>query len=278
MSPPWLGSPSARRTSSTWAARSCARSRGATTACGTATCRAGRARTSATRSRRRAAAAGPWAARTAYNRGQILYRAAEALESRGDDFGAWSAPRSRRRRDRRARALRGLDRQAAAGARRGEPRGGAVPVLLAAGADRRGRHGRARGARAARAGGRAGAGAGGRQHGRGGAVGGARRWRARPGRGAGRLGRAGRGGEPALGPARGAGGGAGRAPGPERDRRRVRATPSWARRSTELAAESVTRVSATRLRRRAYEDAVADALGRLEAVTELKTAWHPVGA
>ncbi len=29
-------------------------------------------------------AAGPWAARTAYNRGQILYRAAEALESRTD--------------------------------------------------------------------------------------------------------------------------------------------------------------------------------------------------
>jgi acyl-CoA reductase-like NAD-dependent aldehyde dehydrogenase len=29
-------------------------------------------------------AAGPWAARTAYNRGQVLYRAAEALESRGD--------------------------------------------------------------------------------------------------------------------------------------------------------------------------------------------------
>jgi acyl-CoA reductase-like NAD-dependent aldehyde dehydrogenase len=29
-------------------------------------------------------AAGPWAARTAYNRGQILYRGAEALESRGD--------------------------------------------------------------------------------------------------------------------------------------------------------------------------------------------------
>ena len=32
-------------------------------------------------------AAGPWAARTAYNRGQILYRAAEALESRGEDLG-----------------------------------------------------------------------------------------------------------------------------------------------------------------------------------------------
>jgi acyl-CoA reductase-like NAD-dependent aldehyde dehydrogenase len=43
-------------------------------------------------------AAGPWAARTAYNRGQILYRAAEALESRRaqliavlDDRGAGSA-------------------------------------------------------------------------------------------------------------------------------------------------------------------------------------------
>jgi acyl-CoA reductase-like NAD-dependent aldehyde dehydrogenase len=32
-------------------------------------------------------AAGPWAARTAYNRGQILYRAGEALESRGDTLG-----------------------------------------------------------------------------------------------------------------------------------------------------------------------------------------------
>jgi acyl-CoA reductase-like NAD-dependent aldehyde dehydrogenase len=44
-----------------------------------------------------------------------------------------------------------------------------------------------------------------------------------------------------------------------------------------MAAESVTRVrhaGATR----SYADAVADALGRLEAVTELKTAWHPVGA
>src|SRR5690348_1982709 len=32
-------------------------------------------------------AAGKWAARTAYNRGQILYRAAEALESRAAEFG-----------------------------------------------------------------------------------------------------------------------------------------------------------------------------------------------
>ena len=30
---------------------------------------------------------GPWSARTAYNRGQILYRAAEALESRATDLG-----------------------------------------------------------------------------------------------------------------------------------------------------------------------------------------------
>src|ERR671932_2485146 len=41
-------------------------------------------------------AAGPWAARTAYIRGQILYRAAEALESRSDEFAvrigeAWAA-------------------------------------------------------------------------------------------------------------------------------------------------------------------------------------------
>ena len=33
-------------------------------------------------------AAAPWAARTAYNRGQILYRAAEALESRAAEIGA----------------------------------------------------------------------------------------------------------------------------------------------------------------------------------------------
>ncbi len=44
-----------------------------------------------------------------------------------------------------------------------------------------------------------------------------------------------------------------------------------------LAAESVTRVrhaGATT----SYEAATADALNRLEAVTELKTAWHPIGA
>jgi acyl-CoA reductase-like NAD-dependent aldehyde dehydrogenase len=44
-----------------------------------------------------------------------------------------------------------------------------------------------------------------------------------------------------------------------------------------LASESVTRVRHARPTT-GYEEAVRDALGRLEAVTELKTAWHPVGA
>lgn len=53
--------------------------------------------------------------------------------------------------------------------------------------------------------------------------------------------------------------------------------PELAAEIDRLAAESVTRV------RRAeptagYEQATADPLSRLEAVTELKTAWHPIGA
>jgi acyl-CoA reductase-like NAD-dependent aldehyde dehydrogenase len=44
-----------------------------------------------------------------------------------------------------------------------------------------------------------------------------------------------------------------------------------------LAAESVTRVRHARPTT-SYEEAVRDPLSRLEAVTELKTAWHPVGA
>jgi acyl-CoA reductase-like NAD-dependent aldehyde dehydrogenase len=44
-----------------------------------------------------------------------------------------------------------------------------------------------------------------------------------------------------------------------------------------LASESVTRVRHSRPTT-GYEEAVRDALSRLEAVTELKTAWHPVGA
>jgi hypothetical protein len=44
-----------------------------------------------------------------------------------------------------------------------------------------------------------------------------------------------------------------------------------------LAAESVTRVRHTSASTD-YESATADPLSRLEALTELKTAWHPVGA
>ena len=44
-----------------------------------------------------------------------------------------------------------------------------------------------------------------------------------------------------------------------------------------LAADSVTRVRHA-APTPSYEEAVRDALGRLEAVMELKTAWHPVGA
>ena len=107
-------------------------------------------------------AAGPWAARTAYNRGQILYRAAEALESRADAIGR---ARRDRRRGRRARPLRGLDRQAARRPGRRQPGRHALPVLLAARADRRGRRGGARRAAAARPRRRDRARAGGRQHG-----------------------------------------------------------------------------------------------------------------
>ena len=81
-----------------------------------------RARTCATPSSRPREARSPgWARATAYNRGQILYRLAEMMEAR-------SAPTSREvctgdarevdARDRSRRLLRGLDRQARAGARR----------------------------------------------------------------------------------------------------------------------------------------------------------------
>jgi len=53
--------------------------------------------------------------------------------------------------------------------------------------------------------------------------------------------------------------------------------PSLAAGIDELAAESVTRVRHA-APSGSYAAAVADALSRLEAVTELKTAWHPVGA
>ena len=44
-----------------------------------------------------------------------------------------------------------------------------------------------------------------------------------------------------------------------------------------ISAESVTRVRHADPTR-SYALATADALSRLEAVTELKTAWHPIGA
>jgi acyl-CoA reductase-like NAD-dependent aldehyde dehydrogenase len=50
--------------------------------------------------------------------------------------------------------------------------------------------------------------------------------------------------------------------------------------STELGrlgAETIKRVR-HRAGAMSYDDAVADALGRIDALTELKTAWHPVGA
>jgi acyl-CoA reductase-like NAD-dependent aldehyde dehydrogenase len=55
------------------------------------------------------------------------------------------------------------------------------------------------------------------------------------------------------------------------------AGPELAAGIDELAAESVTRVRHA-APTNSYEAAAADALSRLEAVTELKTAWHPVGA
>ena len=46
----------------------------------------------------------------------------------------------------------------------------------------------------------------------------------------------------------------------------------------KLAAESVTRVRHATPATESYAAATADPLSRLEALTELKTAWHPVGA
>ncbi|HEV7845446.1 MAG TPA: aldehyde dehydrogenase family protein [Thermoleophilaceae bacterium] len=55
------------------------------------------------------------------------------------------------------------------------------------------------------------------------------------------------------------------------------AAPALAAEIDRLAAESVTRVRHTPPAT-SYATATADPLSRLEAVTELKTAWHPVGA
>ena len=86
------GSPCARPTSCTWAGRSRAPSRaaptrsGPTTAASSPTPRWPRARTPATRWSRPRKAFPGWSAATAYNRGQVLYRVAELLEGRRDQF------------------------------------------------------------------------------------------------------------------------------------------------------------------------------------------------
>ena len=53
--------------------------------------------------------------------------------------------------------------------------------------------------------------------------------------------------------------------------------PTLAREVDKLASESVTRVRHA-VPATSYEAATGDPLSRLEALTELKTAWHPVGA
>ena len=86
---------------------------------GRRTSRAPPARTSATPSAPRAARSPSWAAMTAYNRGQVLYRIAEMLEARRAEFAELcSRPRRGRALDRPPRLVRRLGRQAAAGARR----------------------------------------------------------------------------------------------------------------------------------------------------------------
>ena len=111
---------------------------------------------------RRARRSGP--GMTAYNRGQVLYRVAEMLEARAAELAELCGGREEvERADRPRRLVRGLDRQARAGARRREPGRRAVLQLHRARADRRRRHRRAGRARAARARLAARAGARGRQ-------------------------------------------------------------------------------------------------------------------
>ena len=73
-----------------------------------------------------------WSGATAYNRGQILYRVAEMLEGRRDQFitevraaeggSAGAAADHRRRRDRSLGVVRGVDRQDRPGVRQRESR------------------------------------------------------------------------------------------------------------------------------------------------------------
>ena len=280
---PYLGSSgdrraarrSARLTSCGSAARSCARSPGATTS---------RRRGSTSRERSRKdvreavaaarKAAGPWAARTAYNRGQILYRAAEALESRAALMGV-ARDRGRRRRSTCCSTTRAgptRSRRCSAGSTRSRRLScrSRCPSRPASSESSRPTRRRCSGwSRSSR----------------------------RPSPPATQWSRScpsplrspawisrrcwasrhsGGRREPAVGPARRAC----RALGAHRDLNAIVDAAGDAELSAELdklAAETIKRVrhgaAAT-----SYEDAVGDALERIEAVTELKTAWHPVGA
>ncbi len=92
-----------------------------------------------------------WAKATAYNRGQVLYRLAEMVEARAAEFAELCTGREGGRAvDRPDRLVRRLGRQAAAGARRLEPRRRPVLQLHDPRADRRRRRARARRAAAPR--------------------------------------------------------------------------------------------------------------------------------
>ena len=146
----------ARPTSSTSGGRSRARSRGARTWSAPRTARrsptpsAAHARTCAMRSRAARSAFPGWGGRTAMNRGQVLYRVAELMEGRRDQFVAEvAAAEGLSRRGADEQVDRAIDRwvwyagwadKIAPGAGHREPGGGRLLRLHLPGGDRRGRH------------------------------------------------------------------------------------------------------------------------------------------
>ena len=138
---------------------------------------------------------GKWAAMTAYNRGQVLYRVAEVMEGRHVQFceevdaqeglSGGQGPRRRRRRHRPLGLVRRVDRQARRRPRWREPGRRPVLRLLDARADRRRRRPGAAAVVPARPGERARAGPRRRQHHRAGDVEGAPAACGHPRRGAG---------------------------------------------------------------------------------------------
>ena len=193
--------------------------------------RAARARTCATpsgRARRAAGLAGPHGLQPRPDP-LPLRRGARVAHRRADQRDRAPARDRARRRARRDRGggrprrpLRGLDRQAARRARRGQPGRGAALQLHVPGADRRRRRDRARGARRARPRRRDPAAARGRQRGRGRRVRALAAAAAAPRRDPRRGRRARRRGQPAVRPALRAGQAAGRPPRRRRHPRRHR--------------------------------------------------------